>query len=240
MDRGITITWIGHATTLIETASGTTILIDPFIQDNPVVPPDKKHVSRVDLMLITHGHQDHLADAIPIAQRTRPEIVAIVEVAGYLQSKGAGKVTGMNKGGTVHRDGVDITMVDAIHSSGITDGDAILPGGTAAGYVLRFADGFTVYFAGDTDVFESMKAIGRVYKPDLAMLPIGDHYTMGPRQAAEAIRMLGVRNIIPIHYGTFPVLTGTPEELEREASDISSLRIIALKPGESISQSELT
>lgn len=234
----VTITWLGHAATKIETPHGKTILIDPWLQENPSVPENQKRIGALDLMLITHGHFDHLGDAVTIAKQTNPDVIAIFEICHYLESQGVQKCEGMNKGGTVHWNGVDVTMVDAIHSSGITVGNQILYGGTPAGYVLRFDNGFTVYHAGDTDVFESMKLIAN-HKPDVAMLPIGGHFTMGPRAAAEAIRLLGVRRVIPIHYGTFPALTGTPEQLKEEASDIAGLQVIALKPGESVSQTQI-
>lgn len=238
MNSEVIITWLGHATTKIETPSGKTVLIDPWLEANPSVPDNQKRIEKLDLMLITHGHFDHMGDAVTVARQTNPDVIANFEVCHYLTSQGVQKCNGMNTGGTVHWDGINITMVEAIHSSGITVGDEIRYGGTAAGYVLRFDNGFTVYHAGDTDVFESMKLIGN-HKPDVAMLPIGGHFTMGPRGAAEAIRLLGVKRVIPIHYATFPALTGTPEQLKKEASDIADLQVIALKPGESVSQQRL-
>lgn len=238
-ERGITITWLGHSATRIETPDGRIILIDPWLETNPKVPDDQKNQARVDLMLITHAHNDHMADAIPVADKTHPDVVAIFDLAEYLKSRGVEKTNGINKGGTFNWNGTAITMVDAIHSSGFMENDTLVQAGTAAGYILRFQNGFTVYFAGDTDLFESMRTIGRFYRPDVAMLPIGDFFTMGPRQAAEAIRMLGVKKVIPIHHGTFPMLTGTPQALEQEAGDVAGLRVIALEPGQSVSQSEL-
>jgi L-ascorbate metabolism protein UlaG (beta-lactamase superfamily) len=179
-----------------------------------------------------------MGDAVTVAKQTSPDVIANFELCHYLTAQGVEKCDGMNTGGTVRWDGIDITMVEAIHSSGITDGDQILYGGTAAGYVLRFDNGFTLYHAGDTDVFESMRLIAN-HKPDVAMLPIGGHFTMGPRGAAEAIRLLGVKRVIPIHYATFPALAGTPEQLKQEASDITDLQVIALKPGESVSQGQI-
>ena len=238
-DGGITITWLGHATTRVQTPDGKSILIDPWVQGNPAVPEQDKSIDQLDLMLITHAHQDHMGDAIPIAKQTNPDVVSIFDFSQYLSKKGVEKVNGMNKGGTVEWNGIRITMVDAVHSAGFMENDTLMSGGSAAGYIIRFGDGFTVYHAGDTDIFESMRLIGRLYQPDLALLPIGDHFTMGPWQAAEAIRMLGVKNVIPIHYGTFPILTGTPDRLEQEADDVANLRVIALKPGESVEQSQI-
>lgn len=234
----VTITWLGHAATKIGTPNGKTILIDPWLQENPSVPENLKRIDTLDLMLITHGHFDHMGDAVTVAKQTTPDVIANFEICHYLTAQGVQKCDGMNTGGTVHWDGIDITMVDAIHSSGITVGNEILYGGTAAGYVLRFDNGFTLYHAGDTDVFESMKLIAK-HELDLAMLPIGGHFTMGPRGAAEAIRLLGVKRVIPIHYGTFPVFTGTPRQLKDAASDIADLEVIALKPGESVSQTQI-
>ncbi len=239
-NRGVTVTWLGQASTIIETADGKTILIDPWLQTNPSTPDGQKKIEKLDLMLITHGHFDHIADAVPIAEATESEVVTNNEIAHFLGTKGVKKATGMNKGGTVDWNGIAITLVHAVHSSGISDGDTMVYGGEAGGFVIRFADGFTLYHAGDTDLFGDMKLIGERYHPDVAMLPIGGHFTMDPSAAADALRLLGVTTVIPIHYATFPVLKGTPEELREAASDIAGLRIVALKPGESISQSELT
>lgn len=238
-EQGITITWLGHAATRIRLPDGKVILLDPWLTTNPVLPESEKHQDRVDLMLISHAHFDHMADAIPVANQRHPDVIVIFELAEYLQSKGVDKTNGMNKGGTTAWNGVQITMVDAIHSSGFMENDHPVQVGTAAGYVIRFADGFTVYFSGDMDLFEGFSLIGRFYKPHVAILPIGDHFTMGTRQAAEAIRMLGVKRVIPIHYGTFPQLTGTPEALESETHDVQGLKIFALKPGDSVQQADL-
>jgi len=238
-EQGITITWLGHAATRIQMPDGKIILLDPWLTTNPVVPESEKHQDRVDLMLISHAHFDHMADAIPVAHQTHPDVTVIIELAEYLKSKGVDKTNGVNKGGTTEWNGVEITMVDAIHSSGFMENNHPVQIGTAAGYVLRFPDGFTVYFSGDTDLFEGFSLIGRFYKPDVAILPIGDHFTMGPRQATEAIRMLNVKRVIPIHYGTFPQLTGTPEALQSETHDVQGLKIFALKPGDSLRQADL-
>jgi L-ascorbate metabolism protein UlaG (beta-lactamase superfamily) len=237
-DAQATITWLGHAATKIE-YDGFVILIDPFLTNNPATPDNLKHPDRCDLMLITHAHADHFADAIPIAQRTGCHVICIVELAAYMQAKGVEDVEGMNKGGTVLWNRIEVSMVDAIHSSGISDGDQILYGGTAAGFVIRFPDLFTLYHSGDSDLFEGFRIIGSRYHPDVAMLPIGGHFTMDPPAAAEALRMLGVKTVIPIHYGTFPILTGTPDELMDAASDIQGLDVVALKPGESVTDADL-
>lgn len=234
--RGNRLTWLGHAAFRIVTPSGRVLLIDPFLTSNPTCPEALKKPDRVDVMFITHGHSDHLGDAVSLAKQFKPEIVAMPEICGWLASQGADKAKGhgMNKGGTVPIGDVDATMVHAIHSSGIDDGGKMVYGGEAAGFVIRLPGGMTVYHAGDTAVFGDMKIIGELYAPDLALLPIGDHYTMSPREAALAIRLLGVKHVVPMHYGTFPVLTGRPETLRELTQDIAGLEIHALKPGESI------
>jgi L-ascorbate metabolism protein UlaG (beta-lactamase superfamily) len=220
-------------------ADGRVILIDPWLQGNPATPENMKQVDRCDLMLLSHGHFDHTGDAADIALKTKPTVIAILELCSWLGTKGVENCSGMNVGGTQSWQDVQVTAVQAIHSSTATEGDQVIPTGLAVGWVIRFPDGFTVYHAGDTDVFEGMSLIGRLYRPNVALLPIGSHYTMGPREAAEAVRLLGVKHIIPIHYGTFPVLTGTPEQLEQELGDVSSVDIHAIKPGESLRQVEL-
>lgn len=238
-DDGVTITWLGHGTTKLETPDGKTILVDAWLDGNPATPEDYKKIDKVDAMLITHAHDDHMADAVAIATRTNATVIAIFDFCEYLGTKGVENCNGMNKGGTINWNGIQVTMVDAIHSSGFMDDGTFIGGGAPAGYVIRFADGFTIYQSGDTDVFEGMRLIGRLYNPDLAILPIGDHFTMGPRQAAEALRLLDVKAVLPVHWGTFPLLTGTPEGLKEEAKDISDLKVFALRPGDSLRQSQV-
>lgn len=232
--HGNKLTWLGHAAFRITTATDKVVIVDPWVQSNPMCPPELKSFERVDTLLISHGHFDHIADAVELAKKHAPQIVAIYETCVWLQSKGVTNTSPMNKGGTQKVGELEITMVHAIHSCGIQDGDKIIYGGEASGYVVRLPGGLTVYHAGDTAVFGDMKLIGDLYKPHVALLPIGDHFTMGPREAALAIRLLGVRHVIPMHFGTFPLLTGTPERLREETKDISGLEIHALKPGESI------
>jgi L-ascorbate metabolism protein UlaG (beta-lactamase superfamily) len=232
--RGNKITWLGHATFRITTPSGKVILLEPWVDSNPACPDSLKKFERLDTMLITHGHADHMGDAVALGKKYQPQTVAMPEICAWLGSKGVPNMNGMNKGGTQKIGETEVTMVNAAHSSGIHDGEQMIYGGEAAAYVVRFPGGLAVYHAGDTDVFGDMKIIGELYSPDLAILPIGDHYTMGPRQAALAIRLLGVRHVIPMHYGTFPVLTGRPEMLRELTRDISGLEIHVLKPGDSI------
>lgn len=232
--HGNKLTWLGHAAFRITTPAGKVVVVDPWVQSNPMCPQELKSFERVDTLLISHGHFDHIADAVELAKKHAPQIVAIYETCVWLQSKGVTNTSPMNKGGTQKVGELEITMVHAIHSCGIQDGDKIIYGGEASGYVVRLPGGLTIYHAGDTAVFGDMKLIGDLYKPDVALLPIGDHFTMGPREAALAIRLLGVRHVIPMHFGTFPLLTGTPERLREETKDISGLEIHALKPGESL------
>jgi L-ascorbate metabolism protein UlaG (beta-lactamase superfamily) len=232
--RGNSLTWLGHAAFRITTPTGKVVLIDPWIATNPACPPALKKLERVDTMLITHGHFDHIADAVELGKKFKPEIVGIYEIGQWLESKGVENVQAMNKGGTLRVGEIEVTMVNAIHSCGILDEGKIVYGGEACGYVVRLPGGLTIYHAGDTAVFGDMKLIADLYAPELALLPIGDRFTMSPREAALAIRLLNVRHVVPMHFGTFPLLTGTPEELHRITQDIAGLEIHALAPGESI------
>ena len=232
--RGNKLTWLGHATFRITTPNGKVAIIDPWVQGNPSCPAELKKLDRLDTMLITHGHFDHIDDAVSLAQQFKPQIVAILETCAWLESKGVTNTNGMNKGGTQKVGELEITMVHAIHSCGIKDGDQIVYGGEACGYIVRLSGGLTLYHAGDTAVFGDMKIIGELYSPDVALLPIGDHFTMGTREAALAIRLLGVHHVIPMHFGTFPVLTGRPEALRNATQDVAGLEIHTLKPGESL------
>lgn len=232
--QGNTLTWLGHATFKITTPSGKVILVDPWVSGNPSCPEEHKKLGRVDTMLITHGHFDHIADAMGLAKQFKPQVVGIFETCAWLESKGVASTSPMNKGGTQKVGEIEVTMVNAVHSCGIQDGDKIIYGGEACGYVIRLPGGLNVYHAGDTAVFGDMKLIADLYAPNLALLPIGDHFTMSPREAALAIRMLGVQHVVPMHFGTFPLLTGTPEALRRLTKDIPVLEIHELKPGESL------
>lgn len=236
--RGNKLTWLGHATFRITTPSGKVIIVDPWIQGNPACPEAEKKVEQADFLLVTHGHFDHIADAVEIGKKHKPKIVAIYETAAWLESKGVPNTIGMNKGGTLNLGEIEVTMVNAIHSCGITDGDKIVYGGEAAGYIIRLPGGLNVYHAGDTSVFGDMKLIAELYAPEVAMLPIGDFYSMGPKEAAHAIRLLGIRHVIPMHFGTFPALPGNPDQLRELTKGISGLEIHALKPGESIGEAQ--
>jgi L-ascorbate metabolism protein UlaG (beta-lactamase superfamily) len=228
------LTFCGHAAFSIKTPGGKRVIIDPFLTGNPACPEHLKKPKDMDAIFITHPHGDHLGDAIRLAAAHDAPCVAVVETAGWLAMKGVKNAIGMNKGGTMHVAGVKATMTHAVHSSGIQDGDQTIYGGEAAGFVLEFENGVKIYHAGDTAVFSDMKIIGDLYKPDIALLPIGDFYTMGPEQGAYATRLLGVKTVVPMHYGTFPVLTGTPERLRELTKDIADLQIVDVKPGETL------
>jgi L-ascorbate metabolism protein UlaG (beta-lactamase superfamily) len=184
--------------------------------------------------LITHGHFDHVHDVVPLATRFSPQVVAIYEICHWLESKGVKKTCPMNKGGSQQIGPVTVTMTHAVHSCGILEGDKIIYGGEAAGYVIRFADGRVAYFAGDTNVFSDMQLIEHLYHPELAFLPIGDLFTMSPREAAVACRMLKAKNVIAMHFGTFPPLTGTPQLLAQLIQDIPGTKVWQLDPGKPV------
>jgi L-ascorbate metabolism protein UlaG (beta-lactamase superfamily) len=224
------ITWLGHGTFQFRLPSGEVIVMDPWTDGNPAYPASHKF-DRVDIIGVSHGHFDHIHDTVPLAKKFSPEIVAIFETCQWLEKKGAQKTRPMNKGGSQQVGPVTFTMTHAVHSCGILDDGQIIYGGEAAGYVLRFEDQRSLYFAGDTNVFSDMALIAQLYKPDLALLPIGDLYTMSPKEAALACSLLKVPRVIPMHFGTFPPLTGRPQEL---ASLVADTEVWELKPGETV------
>ncbi|HTS65896.1 MAG TPA: metal-dependent hydrolase [Candidatus Acidoferrales bacterium] len=226
------ITWLGHGTFQFRLPSGQVILVDPWTDGNPAYPKGHR-IDRLDIICITHGHFDHIHDAIPLAKQFSPEVVAIYETATWLESKGVKNTRPMNKGGSQKLGEVTVTMTHAVHSCGILDDGRILYGGEAAGYVMRFADQRCLYFAGDTNVFSDMALIEQLYHPDLAFLPIGDLFTMSPREAAAACRLLRARKVIPMHFGTFPPLIGRPEDLRQRLQGVD-IEVWPLEPGKPV------
>jgi len=229
--QGATITWLGHATVLIRTAQGTNLLIDPFIAHNPSYPKDFSLPPKIHYILLTHGHSDHISDVVPVAAKHGSTVVACYELADYVAAQGVAQTIGMNLGGTVQLNDVAATMVDAKHSSGAQDEKGTHYVGIAAGFVLTVAGGPVLYHAGDTAVFGDMKLIAELYAPQIAMLPIGGHFTMGPREAAVAARFIGAKTILPIHFGTFPPLKGTPAQVAALVDP--GVEVVAWSPGES-------
>ncbi|HET8652713.1 MAG TPA: metal-dependent hydrolase [Gaiellaceae bacterium] len=224
----VQLTWLGHAAFRFDTPGGKRVYIDPYL-DNPKCPENEKRPERMDILALTHGHGDHIGNSVDLVKEFKPTVVGIVEILSWLGDQGAdvGEVPGMNKGGTRTVDGVKFTMTDAKHSGGGPNGEYL---GDPAGYVVEVENGTKLYFAGDTGVFGDMQLIRRLYEPDVAILPIGDHFTMGPKDAAVALELLGVSRCVPCHYGTFPLLTGTPDELAQR----TDVELLVMQPGDTI------
>jgi L-ascorbate metabolism protein UlaG (beta-lactamase superfamily) len=225
-----TLTWLGHAAFRIDTATGKRIYVDPFLNGNPKCPAGEQEPERADIVAVTHGHGDHVGDAAAIAQQHGATVVGMVELAGWLGKQGVPdkQLIGFNKGGTIDVGGVKFTLTNAFHSGSTPDGSY---GGEPTGFVIEVENGTKLYFAGDTCVFGDMQLIGRIYDPDVVIIPIGDYYTMGPREAAVALDLLGAKRCVPCHWGTFPVLTGTPQKLKELAPGVA---IDEIEPGDSV------
>jgi L-ascorbate metabolism protein UlaG (beta-lactamase superfamily) len=224
-------TWVGHGTWQVKSATGLSLLVDAYVRSNPAAPEHLKTLEKVDLVLLTHGHIDHVADIVEIAKLNRPIIICPMELGKWLvrQDIDERTVIGSNKGGTIEIQSLSVTMVHAEHSSSAPDG---IYTGEPVGYVVMFENGFKAYFSGDTDVFGDMRLIGELEKPDVAFLSIGDFYTMGPRRAAKAVELLGVKTVVPTHFGTRAVHKGRPEHLRSLVSP--EISVVQVKPGDVI------
>lgn len=226
----LAIQWLGHSTFVITSPGGKRIVLDPWLETNPKCPDEHKKITKADLILVTHGHPDHVGDVVSVARTTGAPVIAILELAKWFEEKGLKSVHGINKGGTINIAGIGVTMVQAQHSGGFEVEGRMIYVGEPAGYVIRLEDGRSLYFAGDTDVFSDMALIKQIHAPEIALLPIGDYFTMGPKGAALAAELLGVQLVVPMHYGTFPVLVGTPAELR--ALLAPGIQLLELQPGE--------
>jgi L-ascorbate metabolism protein UlaG (beta-lactamase superfamily) len=231
----VQLTWLGHATFRFDSPGGKRIYVDPWLT-NPKCPEGEKEPERVDVIAITHGHDDHVGNTIDLAQKHGCTVVAPVELADWLvwmkKAVSEDNIRDPNKGGTVDLDDVKVTLTHAQHSSSTIDDDHMVYLGEPVGFVFEVENGTKLYFAGDTNVFGDMSLVGRIYAPDLAVLPIGDHFTMGPREAAVALELLGVARCVPCHYGTFGLLTGTPDQLRELAP--AGVEILTPMPGETL------
>jgi len=235
LNNGVQITYFGHATFSVKSPSGINILIDPWTEGNPLCPEELKNPENIDVIAITHGHQDHIGDLIRIANNCNSFVISTYEINQWISKQGVKRCLPINKGGSQAVKGIKFIMTHAQHSSSIeTEDGSLIYAGEPGGYVIKMEDGFTIYHAGDTNIFGDMKLIGEIYSPDLVMLPIGDVFTMSPFEASHACRLLKPKYAIPMHYGTFPILTGKPSELTELTKDIDGLNVLELKPGETL------
>jgi L-ascorbate metabolism protein UlaG (beta-lactamase superfamily) len=239
LGNGVKLTWIGHASFILETPGGKRALIDPWMTGNPVCPEALHDPGDIDLILLSHGHSDHTADVVRLAKEKSPAaVMCMIELGDYLGSKGVENIIGGNKGGTLSAEGISVTLTHAFHSSSYGEEDGtIVYTGEPAGLIITLENDYRIYFAGDTTVFGDMALIAELYRPDLAMLPIGDFFTMGPMEAAKAVELLGVKHVVPMHYGTFPLLVGTPQALRDELAKrgLTDVVVEELQPGDTLS-----
>jgi L-ascorbate metabolism protein UlaG (beta-lactamase superfamily) len=232
------VTWYGHGSTRLITPGGVKIIVDPFLTDNPACPPELRYDHDFDLLLITHGHGDHIGDTFRILHESKASVMGIYEMAHYLVSKGVpqDRVIGFNMGGTTHFADISVTMTMALHSGVLYEDDTIVNVGPPVGYVLHLEDERSIYFAGDTDIFSEMEFIGEFYNPFLAVLPIDGFYNMNPKAAARAAQLLRCTDILPIHHSTFPVLKGKPQMLKDELHKLrlDNVTVHSISPGDTL------
>ncbi len=236
LGNGVKLTWLGHATFLLETPGGKRVMIDPWITGNPKCPEALQDPGDLDLILLSHGHTDHTADAARLAKEKGATVLGMIELIDWIGTQGVESSVGFNKGGSHTAEGIKVTLVDAHHSSSVEGDNGPIYTGEPAGLVITLENGYKIYFAGDTCVFGDMALIGELYAPDLAMLPIGDFFTMGPFEAAKAVELLGVKRVLGMHYGTFGLLVGTPQALRDELGKrgLSDVVVEELAPGDTL------
>ncbi|NGP88245.1 metal-dependent hydrolase [Fodinibius halophilus] len=231
MDTSVKAQWLGHSAFKLVSPNDNTILIDPFLSQNPATPDEYKQQDDVDYILLTHGHEDHVGDTLEIAQETGCTVATMVELSRLLVGKhglNEDQAVEFNKGGTVDFDDFSVTMVSANHSSSFKGDYA----GDPAGLVISFDDDITFYHFGDTNIFYDLELYGELYEPEVIAVPMGDHYTMGPEEAAMACELIESDYAVPIHYGTFPVLTGDPEIFKEETEDLCDTKVLIPEAGE--------
>jgi L-ascorbate metabolism protein UlaG (beta-lactamase superfamily) len=227
-------TWLGHSTFIITSPGGKRIVTDPWLEGNPSCPESMKKIDKADVILLSHGHFDHVGDVVSVARATGATVIGIFELCAWLEGKGVQKTSPMNIGGTQRVGDLAFSMIMALHSSGTVEDGRPVYLGDAVGYVITFEDGVRAYFAGDTALFSDMRLVKELYAPTIAFLPIGDHFTMGPDAAARACELLGVKQVVPMHWGTFPLLTGTPARLKELVGSLG-VEVLELKPGQTAS-----
>lgn len=230
METKVQAFWLGHSAVKIISPDGTIIFIDPFLKDNPSTPDTYKEVSEADYILLTHGHDDHVGDTLEIAKNTGATVVGILELIGLLKNEGLpeDQALGFNKGGTVHFDDFSVTMVSANHSSSYKGQYA----GDPAGLVLSFEDDICMYHMGDTNIFTDLELYGELYEPHVVLAPIGDHFTMGPEEAAYAVEMVDPDLAIPIHYGTWSPISVDPNEFKETLEEFTETKVLIPEIGD--------